>query len=166
MTSTSGVYPNIDLNPTRVFDVSPNYLEAMDNARFVRTFGLAALFFSLMTLPNIAVLNIAASVGLGLFAMWHDNGNYLRLLCVAALIACSPWLPFLSPLIFSFAVFWKSREVLNTLVDENRDEDNWPLTFRRARIGSFASAAGIGINCLMIVLSITMVLIRFIAAES
>lgn len=146
MTSTSGIYPNVDLNPTRIFDVSPNYLEAMDNARFVRTFGLAALAFSLLTLPNITALNIAASVGLGLFAMWHDNGNYLRLLCVVALIASSPWLPFLSPMIFSFAVFWKGREVLNTLFEENRDEDDWSRTFRRARIGTIASAIGLIVN--------------------
>lgn len=151
MTSTSGVYPNVDLNPTRVFDVSPNYLEAMDNARFVRTFGIAALFFSMLALPNITALNIAASVGLGLFAMWHDNENYFRLFCVVSLIACSPRLPFLSPMIFSFAVFWKGREVLKTLIEEDKYEDNWPRTFRRARIGTTISGVGLLISCVMFV---------------
>ncbi len=153
MTSTSGIYPHIDLNPTRVFDISPNYLEAMDNARFVRTCGIAALIFSLLTLLNITMLNIAVSIGVGFFALWHDHENYYRATGVVVLVVCSAFFPALSPLFFSFAIFWKGREVLKVLAEERRSEENWPLTFRRARIGTVSSAIGLGINSMLIVFS-------------
>ena len=151
MTSTSGMSPHIDLNPTRVFDISPNYLEAMDNARFIKTCGIAALIFSVLTLLNVTMLNVAVSIGIGFFMLWHDHENYYRAFGVAVLVICSAFFPALSPLIFSFAIFWKGREVLKVLVEERRSEENWPLTFRRARIGTISSAIGLGLNCMLIV---------------
>lgn len=153
MTSTSGIYPHIDLNPTRVFDISPNYLEAMANARFVRICGLAALIFSVLPLLNILPLNLAVSIGIGMFMMWHDHENYLRALGVVALIAASMFVPILSPLIFSFAVFCRGREALAALAEERRTQEAWPMTFRRARIGTIASAIGLAINCSLMTLS-------------
>ncbi|MFN0111421.1 MAG: hypothetical protein ACKVZH_21360 [Blastocatellia bacterium] len=162
MTSTSGIYPNIDLHPTQVFDISPNYLEAMDNARFVRTCGIAALVFSALTLGNFMAVNIAVSIGIGMFMMWHDHENYRRALGIVALIAASAFVPNLSPLIFSVAVFCRGREVLAALNEERKAQENWPLTFRRARIGTIASAAGLGVNSSMIVLSAAIFLLKLL----
>jgi hypothetical protein len=156
MTSTSGVYSTIDLHPTQVFDISPNYLEAMDNARFVRVCGLAALFFSALTLLNVAALNAAVSIGVGMFMLWYDHENYNRMVGVVALILASVFVPIISPLIFSVAVFCRSCEVLATLAEEQRSQEDWPLTFNRARIGTIASAIGVIINCLMTTLSATL----------
>lgn len=169
MTSTSGVYPNIDLNPTQVFDISPDYLEAVNNARYVKVFGLAALGFSLLTLLNVAALrltwlNLAVSLGVGLFIIWHDNDSYYRSMGVVALVAASTLVPALSPLVLSFAVFWKGREALADLVEEEGSED-WPLTFRRARIGTIASAIGLAINCLTILLPVVVSLLSLAIAN-
>lgn len=153
MTSTSGIYPHTDLNPTRVFDISPNYLEAMANARFVRICGLAALVFSALTLLHISALNVVVSIAVGMFMMWHDHENYLRALGIVAMIAASVFVPSLSPLIFSFAVCCRGREVLATLAEEQRSQENWPLTFGRARVGTIASAIGFAINCSLMTLS-------------
>lgn len=154
MTSTSGTYPTIDLHPTQVFDISPNYLEAMDSARFVRTCGIAALVFSVLTLGNFTALNIAVSIGVGMFMMWHDHENYLRAVGIVALVAASVFVPNLSPLIFSVAVCCRGREALAVLTEERRTQEAWPMTFRRARIGTIASAIGIGINCSIILSSV------------
>lgn len=162
MTSTSGVYPTIDLHPTQVFDISPNYLEAMNNARFVRTCGIAALIFSLLTLLNVTALNIAVSIGIGMFMLWNDHDNYYRAAGVIVMIACSAFVPSLSPLIFSVAVFCRSREVLATLAEEQRSQEDWPLTFHRARIGTIASAAGLSINCSMLVLFALVFLLKLL----
>lgn len=169
MTTTSGAYPNIDLNPTQVFDISPDYLEAVDKARFVRICGLAALGFSLLTLLNVAALrltwlNLAVSVGVGLFIIWHDNDGYYRILGVVALVVASMLFPALSPLVLSFAVFWKGREALADLAEEEGSED-WPLTFRRAQIGTIASAIGLGVNCLTILLPIVLGLLALAIAN-
>ena len=155
MTSTSGIYPHIDLNPTQVFDLSPNYLEAIDNARFVRICGVAALVFSTLTLLNVTALNVAIGIGVGMFMMWHDHENYLRALGIVALIAASAFVPSLSPLIFSFAVFCRGKEVLAVLAEERRTQEDWPLTFGRARIGTITSAIGLSVNCLMIAWLVT-----------
>ncbi len=160
MTNTSEMYPHIDLNPTRVFDISTNYLEAMDNARFVRTCGIAALIFSALILFNVTVLNVAVSLGIGFFMLWHDHENYYRALGVAVLIICSVFFPALSPLIFSFAIFWKGREVLHVLREEKRNEETWPLTFRRAQTGTKASATGLIINSVLILAPIIQLALR------
>ncbi len=165
MTSTSGIYPHIDLNPTRVFDLSPNYLEAMHNARFVRICGLAALIFSVLPLLNILPLNLAVSIGIGMFMMWHDHENYLRALGVVALIAASLFFPNLSPLIFSFAVFCRGQETLATLDEEKRSQEDWPLTYSRARVGTAASAIGLAINCLLVVWMLGVWLVVLLFAE-
>lgn len=162
MTSTSGIYPNMDLHPTQVFDISPNYLEAMDNARFVRTCGIAALFFSALTLLNFMAVNIAVSVGVGMFMMWHDHENYLRAVGIVALVAASAFVPNLSLLIFSVAVFCQGREALAALAEERRTQEAWPMTFGRARIGTIASVIGIGINCSMIALSAAAFLLKLL----
>ncbi len=169
MTTTSGVYPNIDLNPTQVFDISPDYLEAVENARYVMVFGLAALGFSLLTLLNVALLrltwlNLAVSIGVGLFIIWHDNDSYYRNLGVVALVVASMLIPALSPLILSFAVFWKGRETLADLAEEEGSED-WPLTFRRAQIGTIAVAIGLGVNCLTILLPVVVSLLSLAIAN-
>lgn len=150
MTSTPGMVPHIDLNPTQVFDISPNYLEAMDNARFVKTCGIAALIFSVLILFNVTALNVAVSIGIGFFMLWHDHENYYRAFGVAVLVVCSAFFPAFSPLIFSFAIFWKGREVLRVLREEKRSEETWPLTFRRAQTGTKASAIGLIVSSLLI----------------
>jgi hypothetical protein len=165
MTSTSGIYPHIDLNPTRVFDLSPNYLEAMANARFVRICGLAALIFSALTLLNVMALNVAVSVGIGMFMMWHDHENYLRALGIVAMIAASMFVPSFSPLIFSFAVFCRGQETLATLDEEKRSQEDWPLTYSRARVGTAASAIGLAINCLLVVWMLGVWLVVLLFAE-
>lgn len=154
MTNTSGVYPNIDLHPTQVFDLSPNYLEAMNNARFVRTCGIAALVFSSLMLLNVMALNIAVSIGVGMFMMWNDHENYFRALGIVALVVGSVFVPGLSPLIFSVAAFCRGREVLALLAEERRSQEDWPITFGRARLGTIASAIGGGITGLLIVLDL------------
>lgn len=165
MTSTSGIYPHIDLNPTRVFDLSPNYLEAMDNARFVRICGVAALFFSMLPLLNVTMLNVSVSIGIGMFMLWNDHENYLRALSVVALIIASLFIPNLSPLVFSFAVFCRGLETLSVLAEEQRSPEDWPLTFGRARIGTAASVVGLAINCVLLVWTIGVWLVVLLFAD-
>lgn len=135
------------------------YTDAVNHARFVKSFGITALVYALTTVLGMPVLGGGIGVGVGLFILRYDTGNYYRYLGIAIIVlsiagALLPFGVFLGPLILSSAVLWKGVEVLRVLSREGRDDDDWPVTRKRAIIGSVTSGIGIAITILLLLLSI------------
>ncbi|MBA2502788.1 MAG: hypothetical protein H0V27_07910 [Pyrinomonadaceae bacterium] len=90
------------------------YIDAVNDARFVRTFGIIALVGSILIFIGGAV-----AIGIGLAVMGFGNGRYYRTLGLAVVILAI--LGFLEPfrIIASIGlaagVAWKGKNILNTL---------------------------------------------------
>ncbi|MEJ7578795.1 MAG: hypothetical protein WKF74_17500 [Pyrinomonadaceae bacterium] len=91
-----------------------DYIDAVNDARFVRTFGIIALVGSILIFIGGAV-----AIGIGLAVMGFGNGRYYRTLGLAVVILAI--LGFLEPfrIIASIGlaagVAWKGKNILNTL---------------------------------------------------
>ncbi len=138
---------------------SSAYTEAVNSARFVKGFGIAALVYALSTVLGMAILSGGIGVGVGLFIFRYDTGNYYRYLGIAMIVlsiagGLLPFGFFLGPLILSCAVLWKGVQVLRVLSKEGREDKDWPATRKRAILGSVASGFGTGITVILLLLSI------------
>ena len=118
--------------------VSP-YVEAVNDARFVKTFGIIALIGSLITCgPGVMIGVGAAVIGFG-------GTKYFRIL--GATVAILGGLSFLfrpaaalAALVLGVGIILKGREILNVLEKEGRDDSDWEATRKRTNIGLITSA--------------------------
>jgi len=126
--------------------MSPAFNDAVNDAQFVRTFGIAAFVCSILTLirPEIAV-------GVGLAVLGFGKTRYYRVLGLAVVtvsiagILIGP-LRVIGPVVLSLGVGWKGFDILSLLSKEGRDDPDWPETKKRARLGILFSALGIAVS--------------------
>ncbi len=118
--------------------VSP-YIEAVNDARFVKTFGIIALIGSLITCgPGVMI-------GVGVAVLGFGGTKYFRILGVT--VAVLGGLSFLfqpaaalAALVLGVGIILKGREILSVLEKEGRDDSDWEATRKRTNIGLITSA--------------------------
>lgn len=150
---------NLDLSQTEeptpgMAEVLPaSYLEAVNAARFVKGFGIAAVVNALLLYTGISLLGAGIGIGIGIFIFKYDNQKYYRVLGVLVIVlAVLLPITFLSPLVLSAGVLWRGKGVLNTLKTEGRADEDWEPSRKRAIVGTVASGVGLFISVVFLVL--------------
>jgi len=119
------------------------YIEAVNDARFVRTFGIIALLGSILIFIGGAV-----AIGVGLAVMGFGSGRFYRALGLAVVILgilgfiFGP-LRIIASIVLGAGVAWKGKGILNTLALEGKDDSDWLVTRKRALTGIVLSGVGI-----------------------
>jgi hypothetical protein len=122
------------------------YIEAVNDARFVRTFGIIALVGSILIFIGGAV-----AIGVGLAVMGFGSGRYYRVLGLAVVILgilafiLSPF-RIVASIVLGAGVAWKGKKILNTLALEGKEDSDWQATRKRALTGIVLSVIGIVIS--------------------
>lgn len=122
------------------------YIDAVNDARFVRTFGVIALFGSIFIFIGGGV-----AIGIGLAVMGFGSGRYYRTLGLAVVILAILGF-FLEPLRIIASIFlaagvaWKGKTILNTLALEGKEDADWEVTRKRAISGIILSIVGVVIS--------------------
>lgn len=142
-------------NTTGKYYTSPTYTEAVNDAQFVRQFGLAALvtFFLMLLVPAIII-------GVGLAVLGFGKTAFYRVLGIVVII-----IGFLSPpsgsALLCIGVGWRGIEVLATLAKEGKGDPDWESTRKQAIVGIVFCS----IVLLFSAVWITIVLVRFFLAS-
>ena len=122
------------------------YIEAVNDARFVRTFGLIALLGSILIFIGGAV-----AIGVGLAVMGFGSSRYYRVLGLAVVILgilgfiIGPF-RIIASIVLGAGVAWKGKSILNTLAVEGKEDSDWQVTRKRAITGIVLSIIGILIS--------------------
>ncbi len=122
------------------------YIEAVNDARCVRTFGIIALVGSILIFIGGAV-----AIGVGLAVMGFGSGRYYRVLGLAVVILgilafiLSPF-RIIASMVLGAGVAWKGKRILDTLSVEGREDSDWQATRQRAITGIVLSVIGIVIS--------------------
>ena len=142
------------------YTMSQVFTDAVNDSRFVRTFGAVAILGSIF-------LFIAAGVeiGIGLAVTGFGSTRYYRVLgvtVVALAIAGVLFGPvaFLGPVVLSVGVGLKAMDVLQTLATEGKGDPDWHETRNRAIVGLVLSGIAFIISGLWIVLLLIALLLR------
>lgn len=125
------------------YHISPAFNDAVNDAQFVRTFGIAALVCSILTLflPALAI-------GVGLAVLGFGKTPYYRVLGLAVIIVSiaavvfSP-LRMLGSVVLAAGVGWKGGDILGILSKEGKGDPDWQTTRNRAIVGMIFCGAGI-----------------------
>lgn len=124
--------------------VAPSaYIDAVNDARFVRTFAIIALIGSILIFIGGAV-----AIGVGLAVMGFGKGRYYRALGLAVVvlgILAFIFSPFrmVASIVLGAGVAWKGKKILNTLALEGKEDSDWQDTRKRAITGIVLSVIGI-----------------------
>ena len=119
------------------------YIDAVNDARFVRTFGMIALVGSILIFIGGAI-----AIGIGLAVMGFGSGRYYRTLGLTVVILgilsffLGP-LSIVGSIVLAAGVALKGKTVLNTLAREGKDDPDWQITRKRAITGIVLSVIGI-----------------------
>ena len=122
------------------------YIEAVNDARFVRTFGIIALVGSILIFIGGAV-----AIGVGLAVMGFGSGRYYRILGLTVVILgilAFIFSPFriVASIVLGAGVVWKGKKILDTLAHEGKEDSDWQETRKRATAGIVLSVIGIVIS--------------------
>lgn len=115
------------------------YVEAVNDARFVKTFGIISLLGSLITCgPGFMI-------GFGLAVLGFGSTKYFRVLGVTVMVLGGLSLLFrpfaaIAALVLGAGIIMKGREILNVLEKEGREDSDWEATRKRTKIGLITSA--------------------------
>ena len=127
---------------TSAYYTSPTYTDAVNDAQFVRTFGIVSLVGAIL-----AAIGGAVAIGIGLAVMGFGSTRYYRVLGPAVVILgvlsflVDP-LGFLGSILLSAGIAVKAVGVLTTLAAEGKGDPDWGLTRKRAVTGLVLSAVG------------------------
>ena len=130
------------------------YIDAVNDARFVRTFGIIALGGSILIFIGGAV-----AIGVGLAVMGFGSGRYYRVLGLAVVIfgilafILSPF-RIIASIVLGAGVAWKGKTILDTLAVEGKEDSDWEATRKRAITGIVLSVIGIVISFVWLGLSL------------
>jgi hypothetical protein len=143
-----------------IYHTSPIYTEAVNDAQFVRTFGIIALIGS-----TLIFLGGAIAVGVGLAVIGFGRSLYHRLLggtvIVLALVSYL-FAPFgyLAPIALCLGVGYKGLQVLGVLAKEGKGDPDWQETKNRATLGIVLCGIGIVIAALWLTLFLLSLFVR------
>lgn len=136
-----------------VYNTSRSYIDAVNDAQFVRTFGILAGVLGLLS-PLVLLLgwfSRAAAIGIGLAVMRFGNTKYYRILGIVVSILGFFLLP-LGLLILSLGIGVKGILVLSILSSEGKGDPDWLTARNQALTGVIASALGIVLGTVGLVL--------------
>jgi len=137
---------SLNLNASSHSTLPSAYIDAVNDARFVRTFGIIALLGSILIFIGGAV-----AIGVGLAVLGFGSGRYYRVLGLAVIILgilgflLGPF-RIIASIVLGAGVVWKGQEVLKTLAREGKDDSDWQATRGRALTGMVLSVLGILIS--------------------
>ncbi|HSE19551.1 MAG TPA: hypothetical protein VLB46_20985 [Pyrinomonadaceae bacterium] len=122
------------------------YIDAVNDARFVRTFWIIAQLGSIFFFIGGAV-----SIGIGLAVSGFGSGSYYRALglTVVVLAILGMFLGgflFSPPIVLAAGVVWKGKTIFETLAQDRKDDPEWEVTRKRAQTGMILSGIGILIS--------------------
>lgn len=130
------------------------YIDAVNDARFVRTFGIITLIGSILVFIGGAV-----AIGVGLAVMGFGSGRYYRILGLAVVIlgilafVLSPF-RIIATIVLGAGVAWKGAGLLRLLAVEGREDADWKVTKTRAWTGIVLSGIGILISFMWLGLTV------------
>jgi len=133
----------MSLNLTSSASAPSPYIDAVNDARFVLTFGLIALLGSIFIFIGGGV-----TIGIGLAVSAFGSGRYYRVLGLSVVVLAilgflfDPFQLFASTLL-AVGVAWKGKTILDTLASEGKDDPDWHPTRKRAVTGMILSAIGV-----------------------
>ena len=122
------------------------YIEAVNDARFVRTFGIIALVGSILIFIGGAV-----AIGVGLAVMGFGSGRYYRVLGLSVVVLgilaffLGPF-RIIASIVLGAGVAWKGKKILDTLAVEGKEDSDRQATFKLAITGIVLSVIGIVIS--------------------
>jgi hypothetical protein len=142
------------------YTTSQAFTDAVNDSRFVRTFGVVATIGSifLFVFPSV-------EIGIGLAVMGFGSTRYYRVLGLAVVILAvggvlfGP-IAFLAPVALSAGVGLKAIGVLQTLAAEGKGDPDLPETRNRAVVGLILGGIAFIIAGLWIALILVSVYIR------
>ena len=144
--------------------LSPQYLEAVNGARFVKAFGITALINSLLLFLGISMLNAAVGLGAGLFIFRYDEQKFYKVLGIIVMVcAIIVPIPFLSTIALSVGVLMKGWPTLQTLGKEGKEDEDWQISKKRATIGTVCSGLGLLFTLIAMVLTILVIALMSLA---
>ena len=125
---------------------SPEYVDAVNDAQFVRMFGIAALVASV-----VMIIRPEVAIGIGMAVLGFGKTRYYRMLGLTVIITSivGILLGIFRPLgatCLCIGVLWKGIEILGVLSKVARDDPDWAATRKRAIVGICFSAVGLLIN--------------------
>ena len=136
------------------------YIDAVNDSRFVRTFGVIALLGSIFIFIGGGV-----AIGIGLAVMGFGSGRYYRTLGFAVVILAILGF-FLEPfriiasILLAAGVAWKGKTVLNALALEGKEDADWQVTRKRAITGIVLCIVGVVISLAWLGLSLVGLFVR------
>jgi len=122
------------------------YINAVNDARFVRTFGIIALLGSIFFFIGGAV-----AIGVGLAVSGFGSGYYYRTLRLTVVVLAILGMVldgfgFSAPIVLAAGVAWKGKTIFERLALEGKDDPDWEVTRKRAQTGMILSGIGILIS--------------------
>ena len=143
------------------YTTSQVFTDAVNDSRFVRTFGAVAILGSIFLFVTAGI-----EIGIGLAVMGFGSTRYYRALGLTVVILAiggvlfGP-IAFLGPVVLSVGVGLKALGVLQTLAAEGKGDPDWPETRKRAIVGLILSGIAFIIAVLWVCLILISVLLRF-----
>jgi hypothetical protein len=140
--------------------MSPVFTDAVNDSRFVRTFGAVAIVGSIFLFITAGV-----EIGIGLAVMGFGSTRYYRVLGLTVVILAIAGvllgpIAVLGPVVLSVGVGLKALGVLQTLATEGKGDPDWRETRNRAIVGLILSSVAFIISLLWIVLLLIALLLR------
>lgn len=130
--------------PSR-YNSTTDFLDAINDARFVKTFGIISLvgllFFG---------LGKSVGVGIGLAVLWYSKNNYYRMLGTILSLLSFVLSPVISFWTLSTAVFIKGYDIIKVLRRHPNTDPDWQTTQKRAITGMVTSGLGFFISLAII----------------
>lgn len=126
---------------------SQTYTDAVNDAQFVRTFGILVGILGLAT-PLVLILSglmRGATIGIGIAVTGFGKSTYYRILGITVAILGFVMMP-LGLMVLSLGISGKGLMVLKTLATEGKGDPDWESTHKRALTGTIASALGFVIS--------------------
>jgi hypothetical protein len=147
-------------NVSSIYHTSPTYTEAVNDAQFVRTFGIVALIGS-----TLIFLGGAVAIGVGLAVIGFGKTLYHRILggtVIALAVASFLFAPFgfLAPIVLCVGVGYKGIQVLGVLAKEGKGDPDWQETKNRTMLGISLCAVGIVVASLWLTLFLISLFVR------
>jgi hypothetical protein len=139
--------------PVSLYSASQSFTDAVNDSRYVRTFGVIALIGAL----PVALISGTIGAGLGLAVAAFGGARFYRLLGIGVAIVAAAslfWIP-LGPagdVLLSAGIAYKGIDVLGTLATEGKSDPDWKETRSRAIVGIVVSVASFIISGLWVIL--------------
>jgi hypothetical protein len=144
---------------------SPAFNDAVNAARFVKGFGIAALVYTLFVLIFGILLGGGLGLGIGLFILRYDATRYYRILGIIVMLFAivGAFIPYLGPAVLSGAIMWKGIQVLGILAREGRNDEAWVPSRKRVLTGTVTSGLGLLISIILMFLFTLSVIVSWLA---